>query len=115
MQPVDLDHINATCPPQVSLENYQSQLLSDQLLHATRVVLFFSSATMKLKLINKLCYWHELVISFTENRFPSLFSPKLIIPWAQQVEWNVPLQLVGLSCSSSPSFDHTQLLPALKN
>lgn len=54
MQPVDLDHINATCPPQVSLENYQSQLLSDQLLHATRVVLFFSSATMSiLKTIHK--------------------------------------------------------------
>lgn len=54
MQPVDLDHINATCPPQVSLENYQSQLLSDQLLHAIRVVLFFSSATMSiLKTIHK--------------------------------------------------------------
>lgn len=57
---------------------------------------------------------HESVMPFSEKSVPSektnLFSQNPGIPWPWQVEQNISLQLVGLSCSVSMPSDHMQLL-----
>ena len=74
--------------------------------------MYDTEAHLQVRLL--VCCQHESVISFSEKSVPSkktnLFSQNPYIPQPWQVEQNVSLQLVGLSCSVSMPSDHMQLL-----